>query len=82
MSAIWTQTLDAGKDKENYLSNADDRESASVAHIYGQNITAAESLTTCDSKFAWAWAPATLKPTVAQELLNGINGFVIHESAH
>jgi hypothetical protein len=66
MSAIWTQTLDAGKDKENYISNADDRESASVAHIYGQNIAAAESLTTCDSKYAWAWSPATLKPTVDQ----------------
>ena len=82
MSAIWTQTLDASKDKEPYGYNADDRESASVAHIYGQNIAAAESLTTCDSKFAWAWSPATLKPTADQELLNGINRFVIHESAH
>ncbi len=82
MSAIWTQTLDAGKDKETYGYNADDRESASVAHLYGQNIAAAESLTTCDSKFAWAWSPGTLKPTADQELLNGINRFVIHESAH
>lgn len=30
----------------------------------------------------WAWSPATLKPTADQELLNGINRFVIHESAH
>ena len=60
--------------------NADDRESASVAHIYGQNIAAAESMTAAAAP--WAWSPATLKPTADQEFLNGINRFVIHESAH
>jgi alpha-L-rhamnosidase len=30
----------------------------------------------------WARSPATLKPTADQVLLNGINRFVIHESAH
>jgi hypothetical protein len=63
-----------------YGYNADDRESASVAHIYGQNIAAAESMTAAAAP--WAWSPATLKPTADQELLNGINRFVIHESAH
>ena len=82
MISIWTQTLDPTKDKETFGYNADDRESASVAHIYGQNLAAAESLTTCDSTYAWAWSPQTLKPTADQELLNGINRFVIHESAH
>ena len=81
MSALWTETPD-GEYKEQYGYNADDRESASVAHVYGQNLAAAESLTTCDSKYAWAWSPATLKPAADQELLNGINRFVIHESAH
>jgi hypothetical protein len=81
MSALWTQTP-GGEYKEQYGYNADDRESASVAHIYGQNLAAAESLTTCDSRYAWAWSPATLKPAADQELLNGINRFVIHESAH
>ena len=66
--------------KEQYGYNADDRESASVAHIYGQNLAAAESLTAAAAP--WAWSPATLKPTADQELLNGINRFVIHESAH
>ena len=66
--------------KEQYGYNADDRESASVAHIYGQNLVAAESLTAAAAP--WAWSPATLKPTADQELLNGINRFVIHESAH
>ena len=43
MSAMWTQV--PGVNKEQYGYNADDRESASVAHIYGQNLAAAESLT-------------------------------------
>jgi len=78
MSAMWTQA--PGVNKEQYDYNADDRESASVAHIYGQNIAAAESLTAAVAP--WAWSPATLKPTADQEFLNGINRFVIHESAH
>ena len=78
MSAMWTQT--PGVNKVQYGYNADDRESASVAHIYGQNLVAAESLTAAAAP--WAWSPATLKPTADQELLNGINRFVIHESAH
>ncbi len=80
MSAMWVQK--PGVFKPTYGYNADDRESASVAHIYGQNIAAAESMTSCDSTTAWAWSPGTLKPTADQEFLNGINRFVIHESAH
>ena len=80
MSAMWVQKLDVNKVQYGY--NADDRESASVAHIYGQNLAAAESMTSCDRTTAWAWSPATLKPTADQEFLNGINRFVIHESAH
>ncbi len=78
MSAMWTQV--PGVNKEQFGYNADDRESASVAHIYGQNLAAAESLTAAAAP--WAWSPSTLKPTADQELLNGINRFVIHESAH
>ena len=78
MSAMWTQS--PGVNKEQFGYNADDRESASVAHIYGQNLVAAESMTAAASP--WAWSPSTLKPTADQELLNGINRFVIHESAH
>jgi len=78
MSAMWTQV--PGVNAEQYGYNADDRESASVAHIYGQNLAAAESMTAAAAP--WAWSPATLKPTADQELLNGINRFVIHESAH
>jgi hypothetical protein len=78
MSAMWTQR--PGVNNVQYNFNADDRESASVAHIYGQNIAAAESMTAAEAP--WGWSPETLKPTADQEFLNGINRFVIHESAH
>jgi alpha-L-rhamnosidase len=78
MSAMWTQR--PGVNKERFGYNADDRESASVAHIYGQNLAAAESMTAAEAP--WGWSPATLKPTADQEFLNGINRIVIHESAH
>jgi hypothetical protein len=79
MSAMWVQT--PGVNKELYRYDADDRESASVAHIYGQNLAAAESMT-ARANSSWLWSPASLKPTADQELINGINRFVIHESAH
>jgi hypothetical protein len=78
MSAMWTQK--PGVNAEQYGYNADIRESASVAHIYGQNLVAAESLTA--SSGAWAWSPATLKPTADKELAMGLNRFVIHTSVH
>lgn len=78
MGAMWTQA--PGVNKVLYDYNADDRESASVAHIYGQNIAAAESMTARSAP--WAWSPATLKPTADQELAEGINRFVIHCSVH
>ena len=58
---------------------ADDQESASVAHIYGQNIAAAESLT---GGAAYVWYPESLKPSADAEMAFGINRFVIHTSAH
>jgi hypothetical protein len=78
MSAMWTQS--PGVNAEQYGYNADIRESASVAHIYGQNLVAAESLTAGSG--AWSWSPETLKPTADKELANGLNRFVIHTSVH
>jgi hypothetical protein len=78
MSATWTQR--PGVNNQQYGYDADIRESASVAHIYGQNLVAAESLTAGSS--AWAWSPETLKPTADQELSMGLNRFVIHTSVH
>jgi hypothetical protein len=78
MSAMWTQK--PGVNDELYGYNADIRESASVAHIYGQNLVAAESMTA--SVGAFAWSPASLKPTADKELAMGLNRFVIHTSVH
>jgi len=78
MAAMWTQK--PGVNNEQYGYDADIRESASVAHLYGQNLVAAESLTA--SSGAWAWSPATLKPTADKELAMGLNRFVIHTSVH
>ena len=78
MSAMWTQT--PGVNAEQYGYNADIRESASVAHIYGQNLVAAESLTARSG--AWSWSPETLKPTADKEMAMGLNRFVIHTSVH
>ncbi|WP_321474308.1 glycosyl hydrolase [uncultured Paludibaculum sp.] len=78
MSAMWTPR--PGQTGESFGYNSDIRESASVAHIYGQNLVAAESLTAIGS--AWAWSPEKLKPTADKELANGLNRFVIHTSVH
>jgi len=84
MAATWTPTdgTVTGTTKE---YEADVRESASVAHIYGQKIVAAESLTAMgmgNPGTAWAWAPETLKPTADYELSNGLNRFVLHSTVH
>ncbi|UCG26653.1 MAG: discoidin domain-containing protein [Bacteroidales bacterium] len=80
MSATWTPGgFNAGTEvRPGY--KADVRESASVAHIYGQNLVAAESMTAIGT--AWAWSPESLKPTADMELANGLNRFVIHTSVH
>jgi hypothetical protein len=81
MSATWTPGSFGGNPGEVSTGyKADVRESASVAHIYGQKLVAAESLTAIGT--AWAWSPETLKPTADMELSNGLNRFVIHCSVH
>jgi hypothetical protein len=78
MSAYWTPRSAEGVEQKSY--NADVRESASVAHIYGQNIVAAESMTAGNN--AWGWFPEMLKPTADIEMAMGLNRFVIHTSVH
>ncbi len=81
MSAMWTPSILNGGDQTGY--QADIRESASTAHIYGQNLVAAESLTAFGpGGNAWAYSPENLKPTADLELANGLNRFVIHCSVH
>jgi len=76
MSATWLER--PGKASRQH--DADVRESASVAHIYGQNLVAAESLTVYRN--AWAYSPETLKSTADRMMTNGLNRFVIHTSVH
>jgi hypothetical protein len=77
MSATWTP---AGSEGVATRFKADVRESASVAHIYGQNFVAAESMTARGN--TWAFSPERLKPTADMELASGLNRFVIHTSVH
>ena len=80
MSALWTPETPSAE-PPGY--GGDIRESASVAHIYGQNLVAAESLTAYGgARGAWSWSPETLKPTADTELAMGLNRFVIHTSVH
>jgi len=76
MGALWSSTL--GQPREGF--DADIRESASVAHIYGQNLVAAESLTAFGNTFAFT--PESLKPYADREFAMGLNRIVIHTSVH
>jgi hypothetical protein len=80
MSAMWTPGSLAGGDSEEARSEADIREAASVANIYGQNIVAAESMTSIQNAFSWH--PEKLKRTADMEMASGLNRFVIHTSVH
>lgn len=83
MSAMWIQSTLGGSRTRAFEGLADIRESASTAHIYGQKLVAAESLTAAGvDRQAYSYCPETLKPTADLELAAGVNRFVIHESAH
>ncbi|MFT4077609.1 MAG: glycosyl hydrolase [Asticcacaulis sp.] len=77
MSAMWTYRPQFGPTA---VAIADMKGAASVSHIYGQNLVAAESLT---SAFApWAFAPSDLRPMIDLEFASGVNRPVIHTSVH
>ena len=87
MSAFWVRYR-AGWYSSYPTSDADLRESSSVAHIYGQNICAAESFTTngkigkWDGFGAYQCYPGNLKPVADMAMACGLNQFVIHTSVH
>jgi hypothetical protein len=82
MSALWTPNGFINQNDQT-KHTVDIRESASVAHIYGQNLVAAESLTALGiGGTAWSYYPENLKPSVDLELASGLNRFVIHCSPH
>jgi len=77
MGAMWTYGEQIGP-APTYI--ADLRGAASVAHIYGQPLVAAESLTSAGQP--WNFAPRELKPVADMEFALGVNRVVIHTSVH
>jgi hypothetical protein len=77
MSAFWTP-LDTSLTHCRPELTADVKESASVAHLYGKPLVAAESLTAIGN--AWGWSPASLKPSADMELAQGLTRFVLHSN--
>jgi hypothetical protein len=68
VGAMWTYAPEKGP----YPSHvADQRGAASVAHLYGQNVTMAESFTNIYDE--WAFSPRDLKPIADLEFTLGIN---------
>ncbi len=61
---------------------ADLDEAASVAHVYGKKLAAAESLTVAAGSDPWAFSPAMLKPVADEIFAHGINRILLHESHH
>jgi hypothetical protein len=62
--------------------DADVREAASAAHIYGKNIVAAEAFTATPAVPPWSRSPRDLKWLADYNLALGINRFVFHTSVH
>ncbi len=77
MAALWTFTQ---KDGPNPSFLADMKGAASVAHIYGQNLVAAESMTSALNY--WADSPRSLKHVIDLEFVTGVNRPVVHTSVH
>jgi len=73
--AMW-----AGGDWGPTTGDADIRESASVAHLYGRKVVAAETFTASDHTYAYD--PQMLKPIADRALAQGLNRFIIHTSVH
>jgi hypothetical protein len=80
MGAMWTYEGkgDSAEPTQDYM--ADIRGAASVAHIYGQNLVGAESMTSGGP--AWTFSPNKLKKVADLEFALGVNRFEIHESTH
>lgn len=77
MAALWAYPHGS---KPQPTAHADLTGAASVAHVYGRKIIAAESMTSMFSP--WAMAPSDLKHIADQEFLHGINRPIIHTSIH
>ena len=83
MSEMWVPGAVSSRDRVPE-GQADIRESASVAHIYGTaRGVAAESFTSIGlERQAWTYCPENIKRTADLEMGAGVTRFVIHDSAH
>lgn len=80
MAAIWMENTPTGSSVPSAI--CDVRESASVSHIYGQPLVAAESFSVNgDEGRAYTYCPENMKYIADIGLSAGLNRFVIHESA-
>ncbi len=77
MAAMWTHGRADGP-KLTYI--ADIKGAASVAHVYGQNLVAAESMTAAMNP--WYYSPNDLKRIIDLEFVHGVNRPVVHTSVH
>lgn len=80
MAAFWMEDTPTGSTITSAI--ADIRESASVAHIYGQNNVSAESFTVNgDDRHAYTYCPENMKYMADVAMSAGVTRFFIHESA-
>jgi hypothetical protein len=77
MGAMWTMAKNAPP-AATYA--ADLKGAASVAHVYGRPVVAAESMTSALAP--WAYAPRDLRRVADLEFALGVNRIVIHSSVH
>ena len=85
MGAMWATIGLMNYVDGDFGKQADTHETASVAHIYGQNIAAAESMTSngLDGQgIAYSLWSGCLKAVADLEFANGINRIVVHSSDH
>jgi hypothetical protein len=77
MGAMWTMRKDAPP-AATYATDL--RGAASVAHVYGRRMVAAESMTSALA--LWDFAPRDLQRVADAEFALGVNRIVIHSSVH
>jgi len=77
MAALWTYNRGASP-RPTLIG--DMKGAASVAHIYGQNVVSAESMTSAFSP--WAFSPSDLKRVIDLEFASGVNRPIVHTSVH
>jgi len=77
MAAIW---IEQEGPVQSFAREMDLREAASVAHVWGKLIVAAESFTALGNPYGYS--PAEIKPTADKLFASGINQIYVHTSVH